>query len=394
MNPHFSEGNRSRLGIYSKEPASMKDRNSLGVYGALHAAWNKRGFLAVAASVLLIAGCGSMSTPVNIGPQGKLYVAVPFTSSGTSAIFRFDNPSMLSGSVMPAAVIAGNHTQLNVVESFMALDKTADRLFMIAKTNEGYAILSFDHMSTRDGNFGPDRVITGQASLVSLLGPLAVDSSRDILYAETAVDATGNFDVLMFKNASTLNGNVTPSAVLQVSASGMAFFDLVVDEANNRLFALTNAQSIGVFDNASNLASGLMVPDRVISGPDTGLGLPFHIALDPAGRLLVASQQQFGAPASIEIFANAGTASGDVSPVATIAGSSTGLNVGGPGAMAVFTGPGASAGGDLYVNIQAGTVLVFKNIATANGNVAPDHSFAVASPDAGSDLGLRVDTSR
>ena len=43
--------------------------------------------------------------------------------------------------------------------------------------------------------------------------------------------------------------------------------------------------------------------------------------------------------------------------------------------MTVVTSAGSSAGGDLYVNIESGNVLVFKNLATANGNVVPDHMF-------------------
>jgi hypothetical protein len=77
-----------------------------------------------------------------------------------------------------------------------------------------------------------------------------------------------------------------------------------------------------------------------------------------------------------------------------ISGSSTGLNVGGPGNLTVYSGPGASAGGDLYVSIELGKVLVFSNIAAANGNVLPTRTFTVTTNFGGSELGLFADASR
>jgi hypothetical protein len=45
------------------------------------------------------------------------------------------------------------------------------------------------------------------------------------------------------------------------------------------------------------------------------------------------------------------------------------------------------------VNVESGTVLVFKNLNTANGDIAPDHSFSVASRGSG-DLSLAIDPTR
>jgi hypothetical protein len=347
----------------------------------------------LAAVALVFSGCGSNTTPPpSTQAQAQLYVAVPFSSpSGTGAIVRFDDPSTLSGNVSPTAAITGDLTRLQSVAN-LAFDANSDRLFALISTGAtGAAILVFDHISTKSGNLAPDRVIEGALTNLLGIGPMVLDPVRDILYAEAGEDASGHVEILTFAGASTLNGNVSPANVLQVAAPGIAATDMVLDAANNRLFLLMNNQSVNVFDNASTLTSGLMTPARIIAGPDTGFtGAVTHIALDPSGRLLVGSLISAPASNSILIFANAATANGDVAPIAAISGSATGLNVGGPGAMAVVTGPNASPGGDLYVNVELGTVLVFKNINTANGNIAPDHSFSVPSLGSG-DLEFAVD---
>lgn len=351
------------------------------------------GVSAIVAGVLVFLGCGSTTTPPTTAQaQGKLYVVVPFSPSGTGAIVRFDNPSALSGDVSPAATITGDLTRLSFLQTNVALDRANDRLFTLVSTGAaGAAILVYDHISTKSGDLAPDRVIEGLSTRLVSSGPIVVDGTRDILYAEAGIDASHE-DILTFANASTLSGNVAPSSILQITPAGITASDMVLDQANNRLFLLMNDQSVNVFDNASTLASGLMIPDRTITGPDTGLTGVTHMALDASGRLLVGN---LSSPASnsILIFANAATANGDVAPVATITGTATGLNVGGPNAMAVISGPSSSPGGDLYVNVESGTVLVFKNLNTANGNIAPDHSFSVASRGSG-DLSLAIDPTR
>ena len=376
-----------------KERRRMKSGNSLSV--AAKRIQAAIGVLALGVCALALAGCNSMSTPMTVAqPQGKLYVAVPFAPpSGNGAIMRFDNPAMLTGNVSPAATISGDQTRLGLGVSSSVLDKSADRLYVLVSTALSTAILVFDHASTRNGNVAPDRTIEGNATNLTAVGILALDSTRDTLYVTGFFDSsTGRQDIMTFKNASTANGNVTPSTILQVDPPGLVVSDLVMDGANNRLFLLLNNQSINVFDSASALPAGSMTPNRVITGANTGLSVVTRMALDPAGRLLVGNINN-ATPANIVIFANAATASGNIAPTAMISGSATALNIGGPGAMTVVTGPGSSASGDLYVNIEGGNVLVFKNIGTANGNVAPDHMFSVASN--GSDnLGFSLDTSR
>lgn len=356
----------------------------------------KCGSLAAIAAILLLPGCGSTNTPATVvQPQGKLYVAVPFSPpSGNGAILRFDDPAMLNGNVTPAATITGPATGLDLGVSGTALDNKDDRLFVLDNISAVSSILVYDHISTRSGNIAPDRVIAGPATHLIAMGTLAVDNTRDILYVTGFFDSTTNrVEILTFKNASTASGNVAPSTILQMDPPGVVPSDLALDQTNDRLFVLSNAQSVQVFDHASTLATGVMTPDRTITGANTQLFAPTNMALDPAGRLLVGQIGNALSPPGILIFANAATANGNIAPVAAINGSTTGFNIGGPHAMTVVTSPGSSPSGDLYVNIESGNVLVFKNIAAANGNIAPDRMFSVAS-NGSNNLLFSLDTSR
>src|SRR3989454_9260542 len=68
-------------------------------------------------------------------------------------------------------------------------------------------------------------------------------------------------------------------------------------------------------------ATGNATPTATIAGSSTGLSVPTGIAVDPAGRLYVTNIM--GNNNSITIYAAGAT--GDATPIATIAGSNTGL---------------------------------------------------------------------
>jgi hypothetical protein len=329
--------------------------------------------------LLLFMACSSLMQPAasptpSATAKGTIYGASPAGASGSGAIFRLTNPSSLNGNVVPSATITGPLTYLDT--PVISLDASADRLFAFVKTDpvEG-EILVFDHASTRNGNIFPDRIIAGRTTGIQGTGVFAVDSTRNLLYAGTSVGASGGSNILVFRNAGAASGNVPPDAILQFSNSPTFPVSLVLDQVNDRLFIGDSSQNIRVFDHASMLTAGPMVPNRTISDPNNILS--GGMALDSAGRLLVSSRNSTK-PAHISIYANAATANGVVSPVAIITGLATALNIGGPGALAVFNGPGASAGGDLYVSVESGKVLVFTNIATANGDVKPARTICIS----------------
>lgn len=137
---------------------------------------------------------------------------------------------------------------------------------------------------------------------------------------------------------------------------------------------VAGANTISRFDGAS-AATGNVAPVAVIRGILTGLNSTRFVLLDViANRLYVAN---FGGN-SILIFNEIGTKTGNVAPDRTIAGAATTLN--GPLDVALD-----AARNLLYVsNATANAILVFDNAATVNGNVAPVRTIT------GSNTGLNV----
>ncbi len=317
------------------------------------------------AGSLLFLGCGGSMTPApTVATQSTLFAA----DSVLQQIVRFDNVSMLSGNVNPNSVLgfpAG-------LASALAVDAQADRMFFISTlTNISSGISVYDHATTRVGGAAPDRQIAGPATTLVRIGPMVLDSTRDMLYAVSDLNPDGSANVVVFTNASTASGNVAPARILKTGILDVPF-SMALDQANDRLFASVNGAQIDIYDHISTAPTGAITPTRVITGPLTGLGVSFGIALDGHGRLLVLNDT----PASVTVY-DAATANGNAPPVATI--TSPTLVV--PEGMALDSN--AANGGDLYITANPGQVLVFTGIATANGSVNPSRTIQYSTNNGG-----------
>jgi sugar lactone lactonase YvrE len=314
-------------------------------------------------------------TPTPVVPTGKLYVS----NSNSNSILRFDNAFIATGNVPPAATISGGLTTLNA-PAFITLDTASDRLYVA--NNGDISILIFDNISTKSGNVAPDRIIAG-GNNTNLVTPtdVAVDTTRDLLYV---ADDT---EVLVFASASTTFGDIAPVHDITVNFRASAIF---IDPANDRLYVADQAgNAIDVYNNAST-QDGPAVVTRTIQGAATHLATPGGIQIDGSGRLVV-SNNAAGA-ASITIYANAATATGNIPPSGEIKGANTGLSS--PDQIAVDkTGTSTVYNADS----GAGRVAAFANLGTATGNIAPTRSISGASTGlsvAGRPEGVAIDTTR
>jgi hypothetical protein len=220
------------------------------------------------------------------------------------------------------------------------------------------SITVFDQASTKTGNVAPSRTISGPATNLFLPTDVFLDKGDDLLYVADDVD------VLVFAAASAANGNVAVARDIQ---PGFVVGAVFLDTAANRLFlADPVGNAIDVYDNASTL-NGSVTPTRQITGASTGLSQPVGIRIDSASRLIVSN----ASPPSITVYANAASASGNLAPSATISGSNTGLVS--PNQI-VFDPAGA---GTLYVaDPGSGKIAIFGNFSSANGNIAPTRSIS------------------
>jgi hypothetical protein len=172
-------------------------------------------------------------------------------------------------------------------------------------------------------------------------------------------------------------GSVGPSAPPAAPPPGKVFF---ADAANRAIGSLIDP----------NPPPGSIAVDRIVSGPDTGLGtaggtpsesaIP-SVALDAAAeRLFVATQS------NALVFDQIGTASGDVPPSRTI--TAAGVN---------FLHLSLDTRDDvLYTVDPAGVVHVFDGASTRNGPTTPDRTIT---PDLGGSavattFGLAIDNGR
>jgi hypothetical protein len=305
------------------------------------------------------------------GTGGQLYVSTP------SSILRFNNAESATGNVAPAGIVNGANTQLSAPQHLF-LDGPNDRLYVA--NQGGSSILVFDNASTLNGNITPARVISGNATLLVAPVDVVLDSTNNLLYV---ADGTS---ILVFSGASTVSGNTPPVRNINM---GISPGGLLLDATNNQLYVSDPA------DNAVDRLDGASSQDAVgivggaIAGPDTRLSQPRGLALDASGRLIVSNS---ASPAGITVYPNAAVATGDVVPTVNISGSTTRLQS--PGQIALNRNV---SNGELFVaDPLAASILIFTNVSTTGGNIAPARTINGANTGLTSSAinGLAVDPSR
>lgn len=225
----------------------------------------------------------------------------------------------------------------------------------------GGSVLVFDGISTKNSNVSPTRTITGPPNTLVAPSDIALDKTRDLLYV-----ADGSI-ILVFSPASTVNGTAQPTATINVfsnNATQIQSQGIFLDEAADRLYiADPAANAIDVFDSASTLNTAAIANRSITGTTNTKLAGPASVALDAFGNLVVANATN----GSITVYANAATANGDMAPIATIVGSATTLLR--PGQ--VIRNPGNTANEIYVADFNANEVAVFSGVSTSGRNVAP-----------------------
>ncbi|MDC4225126.1 MAG: hypothetical protein MPW15_13080 [Candidatus Manganitrophus sp.] len=177
------------------------------------------------------------------------------------------------------------------------------------------SLLVFHAASNFSFNPVPNQVITSDR-LNSPQG-LTVDLGRQTLF----VANHGNNSVLVFKNVEDLNGEVSPDAEIGGAATGIDEpIGVAIDPERDILYILNEGTSeILVFENASSL-DGNSAPARTLSG--NFMQTPSFLFLDAEGDLLYVADREADA---VHIFTDASRADGEAAHK-TITGINTGLN--------------------------------------------------------------------
>ncbi|MBV8602562.1 MAG: hypothetical protein JO359_13440 [Candidatus Eremiobacteraeota bacterium] len=181
------------------------------------------------------------------------------------------------------------------------------------------------------------------------------------LFLQSSSSPTSSGSIVQYVAAS-LPGASPVGVIAGPNTNTLSPFPLAIDAGQNLYSGSANATnpSIAVFAPGS---SGNVAPIRRIAGSATGLVEPYAFAFDASGNLYVSNFPQNSAY-PVEIFAP--NANGNVAPIATIAGSNTGLSNGARGIAFDSSGNLFVATVDSNLN---GIIEVFAPGAT--GNVAP-----------------------
>ena len=315
-------------------------------------------------------GTGSGGGGGSTGTGGQLYV------STANSILRFSDVEATVGNVAPTATITSPSLS---GPQHMTIDTAADRLYVANQS--GRSILIFDNASTlATGSVTPTRIISGGNTGFANPIDVAVDTINNLLYV---ADGTS---ILLFTSASTINGNVAPTSNINV---GVTIGGILLDATNNQLYLTDPGDNVVDRLDSASSQTVVGIVGGAIAGPDTHLSTPRGLALDGSGRLLVSNSV---APLSITTYASASSATGDVIPFGNITGNSTTLQ----SPQQIALNPNI-LNGELYVvDPVAASIIIFSNVSTTQGNLAPSRTITGSSTGLAVNAinGLALDTTR
>ncbi len=303
---------------------------------------------------------------IAVDSSGKIYVANRGGGrTNVSSITVYAAGS--SGNVTPIATITGPDTGLD--DPCIAVDSSGK----IYAGNATDSITVYPPGS--NGNVKPIATITGpdKGDKTGLSQPngIALDSKGNI-YAANSVDSTADFTVTVYRAGS--KGNVSPMATLGGPAMGAQG---VAVDASGKIYVTTqfdadaNNDKSGAITVLSPLGKGQVQTIAVVhAAANSGIGSFGGIAVDSTGKVYVTNEFDYG-----RVMTYASGSDGNVKPIATIEGSSTGLFT--PMQVAV------DSSGKIYVSNMSvqrpvlgmgyGNVTVYS--AGSDGDVKPIEAF-------------------
>lgn len=274
------------------------------------------------------------------------------------SIREFTGISTLDSSVDTGQSLTGGLTRLTRPQ-YLTIHPTNSDLIV---ADEGTsAILFFSDPTTIEGNVPPNRVLSGVNT--ELNGPVQtiVDSTNDELY----VLDRGTSQVLVFSNASTIEGDVAPTRRLGGATSGLANPNSFFLRTSNEQISVLNPTEVLTFDGFRSI-NGDPAPAGRFSGPATTFNNLTFGTITSAGRFIAVD----AGTDQLLSFDNFQFDAGNTAPTRIVGGGNTSLAE--PRQFAI-------SGDTIYI-ADSSQVLVFDSLSTIEGNPFPDRRFSGLNP--------------
>lgn len=283
-------------------------------------------------------------------------MSLVISGEGSNRIYVFDNAASADGAVTPDQEITGASTNL-VVPCDIGYD-TSRKIIYTANWS-GNSVVAHDDSTNPTGDVPSSRVIAGGMTGFGNLCGIEVDAANDRLFVG------GNIGIAIYDTASTVNGDVAPDRLVagaNTLLTGNGEVRLFLDTSNDRMYVADwGNDQVLVFNNASTM-DGNIAPNRIISGGNTTFNGPWGVFVDLGRNILYVGNQ----PGDILIFNNASTVDGNVAPSRAVSGVNTGFSE--ITDLVVDTGNNY-----VYVVDRSNqTVRIWHSASTIDGNLAPD----------------------
>jgi sugar lactone lactonase YvrE len=319
---------------------------------------------------------------IAVDTNGNIYVA----DWNQSSVFVYPPVASSTGQLneVPSATISGANTGMI----------GPDGLFVDSSSNIHVADFYADSVSVfpagSSGNIPPSSGTIGTTTAIGLNSPrgIALDPSGNIYVADCPVcyGYPGNPGVFVYSAGS--NGNTAPSAIISGPNTDLSAPEGIALDSSSNLYVMDVGSSpitpkVFVYPARSN---GNVVPSATISGTSTGLEDPSGIALDSNNNIYVIDSDG-ACDSTVKVLIYAAKSDGDVAPIATLSGRSTGLC--GP------TGIALDSSDKIYVADNAAqSVFIYPPLGGSTGllNEAPSAIISGSSTGLSEPYGIALDS--
>lgn len=248
-------------------------------------------------------GTGTDTITITVTATPILYIA-NFTGNN---VIAYENPATVNGNIAPLINLSGLQTQL-----LSPTDIVIDRNGALIACNFAAApasLSAYDNAAAANGNLAPNRLVQGAATGLSGPVSLAINSANDLLFVAN-INAPDHIAVFANASSTALNGNLAPIRTIQSVALNDPY-GVNFDASDNLYVANHGAGNVLVFANASTLNGAALTPTRTLTNA-VFLGA-WDVFIDNQDRLYVVAQTN-----KVYIFNHASTLNGAVSPDVTL----------------------------------------------------------------------------